>query len=227
MMQEKTKRSYTKIDFIVILGSMLVATWLVAVWMPSSPGDTREAAAFRLFYGLISLALVFLTMCVYGIWRFVQKGRRALVAALVALPALYGGLVVGGLRNGSGNRSEPIPMAEAVRVQDGLAALWWGRQAATELPPWSRGGVEMWPTISGEMLVETTKNQVSVVLLEEATSRECQRLVGDMSEQKTTLKTIGGWLSVNGKKVVEGGSLMQACRDGGIVSLSASIPSHE
>ena len=227
MMPEKTKRSYTKIDLVVILGSMLVATWLVAVWMPPSPGDSKEAAAFRLFYGLMSLALVFLTMCVYGIWRFVQKGRRALVAALVALPALYGGLVVGGLRNSGNNGSDSIPMAEAVRVQDGLAALWWGRQAATELPPWSRGGVEMWPTLSGEMLVETTKNQVSVVLLEEATSRECQRLVGDMSEQKTTLKTIGGWLSVNGKKVQEGGSLMQACGGGGIVSLSAPIPSHE
>lgn len=48
-----------------------------------------------------------------------------------------------------------------------------------------------------------------------------------MSEQRSVLKTIGGWLSVNGEKVPDGGRLMQACKNGGIVSLSAPLPNHE
>jgi hypothetical protein len=226
MTQEKAVRTYSKMDFVIVIGSMLLATWLVSAWMPASQGDDEAMIAFRLFSGLASLGLVFMVMCVYGIWRFVQKGRRALVAALVALPALYGGLVVGGLRNGAGNTQE-VPMADAVRVQDGLAALWWGRQAATELPSWARGGMEFWPTASGDMAVETTQTHVSVTLLDAASPRECQRLVGDLSEQKKTLNTIGGWLSINGKKVADGDGILRACGNGGIVSLSASLPKHE
>lgn len=218
-----TSRAYTKVDIIVIGFAVLFASVVVAWWMPARQDDTQAMVAYRLMSGFLTLVSVFVAMSAYGIVRFVSKGRRLLVSGLVALPALYGGLIIGGLRQPD---QEPYPSpSQNVRVQDGLAALWWGKSAATDLPAWSRGGSEIWPTINGDMLVKTGSDQVDVVLASKASNRECQRLVSDLSVQQPALSNIGGWMSVNGKRVSSNDSLLKVCNDGAMVSLSASLPS--
>lgn len=214
-------RVYSKTDIIVIGLAVVFAAIVVAWWMPARQDDAQTMAAIRLMSGFLTLIAVFIAMSVYGIFRFVSKGRRLLVSGLVALPALYGGLIIGGLREPAQEVS-PTP-SQNIRVQDGLAALWWGKHAADDLPAWSRGGSEIWPTVHGDMLVKTRNDQVEVVLVHKASNRECQRLVGDLSVQQPALSDIGGWMSVNGKKVSSRDNLLKVCNDGAIVSLSASL----
>lgn len=223
MSDGKETRIYAGKDIVVVALSLLLAVFLVGFWMPAKESDDSAMIAFRMFTGFIGLSAVFMGICIYGILRFVPKGRRAVVLGVVALPALYGGLVVGGLR-GEGPGAYDVAMQDSVRIQDGLAALWWGRQAATDLPSWTRGGMEMWPTAAGEILVQTTQDQVNVVLMKEATSRECQRLVGDVSEQREALRSVKGWVSINGREVEAKGDLSQVCRHGGMITLSAELP---
>lgn len=221
MSTSSTSRAYTRADILLIGLAVVFASIVVAWWMPARPADPQTMVAFRLMSGFVALVAVFVAMSVYGIFRFVSKGRRLLVSGLVALPALYGGLIIGGLREPDQDYPKP---SQNIRVQDGLAALWWGKSAAADLPEWSRGGAEVWPTINGDMIVKTGSNQIEVILAAKASNRECQRLVSDLSIQQPALSNIGGWMSVNGKRVSSKDSLLKVCGDDAIVSLSASLP---
>lgn len=143
---------------------------------------------------------------------------------MVALPALYAGLLMGSLR--SAHQDGLAGFSGEVRSQDGLAALWWGRSAASALPSWSRGGVEPWPTSSGDLLVFTHEDRVEVSLLPDpASPRQCLRLLSEFSEQQTLLDKIQGWVSINGRPAK--GDPATACGNGGIMALVAKLPVEE
>lgn len=208
-----------------MLGVLLAIWGIVFFWMSPNEGISAQEKSFRLTSGFYSIAALFGVVLVYGLFSFVPKGRRFVVSTLVILPALYAGWITGALR--TIDRQGPsgyVVDRSAVRLQDGLAALWWSREAAADLPSWTRGGIETWPTAGGDLLVATQPGMVEVVLAQDASVRECHRLVNELDEQQGVLARMKGQLHVNGALAKHSAQRESLCEQGGFIVLSSALP---
>lgn len=224
-MDNSLPKPFSRRDTLVMAGCILLAIVILEWWIPRAATTPFVSYVVHVGIGVLGIVVVFLSMALYGLSRFVLRKQRWIVLGLVLLPALYAGLLVGSLRDGVG-RDNLSGIADGVRSQDGIAALWWGKQAALDLPSWSRGGVEPWPTMSGDLMVFTHEDYVEVSLASDRSSpRECLRLLSEFSEQKSLLETVGGWVSIDGNRV--SGNPETACSKGGIMALVARLPAEE
>lgn len=218
-------KPFKKKDLAVCLVSMVLVWAIVRFWLPAAPMDSEQARILHLVAGLFSMAMIFLGLACYGVWRFSAHKTRWIVLGMVVLPAVYAGLLLGGLRGG-----DRVPalsdLSGSMRAQDGLAALWWGTQAASDLPQWSRGGKEPWPTLAGDMVVSTHKDHVEVSLFPSSASpRQCERMLSDLSSQASVISSMGGWVMVNGQRWQSSEDPQEVCANGGIMSLVSRLPS--
>lgn len=219
-----TEKLFKKKDLVVCLACMALVWGIVRFWLPSAPVDNEQARMLHLIAGLFSMALLFLGLALYGVLRFSPPKARWLVLGMVALPAVYGGVLLGGLR--AGDRLPSLPeLSGAMRAQDGLAALWWGKQAAMDLPRWSRGGRELWPTLAGDMVVSTHEDKVVVDLFSSpASPRQCERMLSDLSSQNSVISSMQSWVLVNGKPWRSGADANKICENGGVLRLVSKLP---
>lgn len=224
-MNNSSPKPFSRKDTIVVAVCLLLVIGLMEWWIPRALTSPFLGYAVHVGMGILGIGMVFLVLAVYGVVRFALPKQRWIVLGLVLLPALYAGLLAGSLRGGI-ERENISGFSGGVRSQDGLAALWWGKQAAMDLPSWSRGGVEPWPTLSGDLMVFTREDHVEVSLASDrASPRECMRLLSEFSEQKSLLETIGGWVSIDGARV--SGNPETACSKGGIMALVTRLPAEE
>ena len=218
-------KPYSRKDSLVIVACIVMIWLIVQFWLPLASTTPLVGYQFHISLGIVGMGVIFLALSMYGVARFSPPKQRWLVLGLVALPAIYAGMLAGSLRH-LDRHDAMANFAGGVRSQDGLAALWWGKQAALDLPSWSRGGVEPWPTMSGDLLVSTHEDHVEVSLAaERASPRECLRLLSDFTEQKSLLETVDGWVSIDGSRFK--GDPETACRNGGIMALMAKLPAED
>ena len=215
-------------DVAVLFGCLTLSALILLFWLPYSAHLTDPHEKSRhIIAGMVGIVGIFLALAVYGAYRFSAHKRRCFVLGIVAIPALYAGVIMGDLR-ANFTITHPLPDGfvsqhedRVLRAQAVLAALWWGEQSALALPKWSRGGREKWPTLAGNLFVQTNQNDVRVNLPSSSESvRECRRLLYDLASQSELFKKMGGEVLLNGRHVSLDAS---SCQKGDTLVLIAPI----
>jgi hypothetical protein len=209
-MPEKVKINRWDLSVVVL---MVIITAVVLEWVyPMVSSWSGDQGSFARAALILFLTLTFLSCALYACFRFIPKGLKAIIFGLAFLPIFYAGVLLGGLKS-----SEISPNHLSVdrpRAQEVLSALWWAKQAALDLPEWSRGGTEFWPSTSGGFAIETRSNSVRMVFhptLESA--RLCEQILSDFAAESSAVKNLKAEVVVDEKIVDFSSNFTGLCKN--------------
>lgn len=208
---------------LLIIGLTILITLAALEW--ASPMVNRWAGTEGLIARLIlSLAMmgVFLMTALYASIRFIQKGLRWVVIGMALLPMFYAGMLLGGLRSLDVNPGELTQ--DHPRAQEVLSALWWAKQAALDLPKWSRGGTEFWYSTSGGFFIITQSDTVEMAFSPSIKNPKlCEQILSDFASQISAVRHLDARIHVNEKVVSFPGSFRKLCQENQVVKVSVSL----
>jgi hypothetical protein len=177
--------AYRMLDFIMVLACLFGVFWIFSHGVGEATGRALEIASWgtneqiqemiisgayhEAILGYMAIFVLLFGLVLYGFWR--QRGalRFWLVAATIAGPSLFIGIIFAFAINLTSDLKSRIntPMeaaGEPVMVARQMwAAVLWSTGQVGSLPAWTRGGQEQWPLPGGgELDILISQHNVEV-----------------------------------------------------------------